>query len=319
MADLIIKVTGLSRRRILWDDDAPSSQTPPPPESGQTEESPFVDPDKELWEFSVKLPKGVNLQPFGPTKTNYQIDPNRPCEGINMGETLSLKEAVKQDRKIAAIKIIRTVTGLGLKEAKDAFEENVTAWKAGLTKAALKAELQAELDEAAKELANANKDAKVEAAIHQAKTIPAKNNFVVKHSGNGHKSNFKRKLVNLEKDAIRAEFLSINGCGTEDHWVVFRKNNLSAEVTIFQVTGFVSYLHRDVAAHGKTMKQLPDFQAYLKWLKNQYGLWKQYNSAKYEGYRQKNSGNKDAHKIGEINTAEGPKFTNEMPPNMKYA
>ena len=46
------------------------------------------------------------------------------------GTLITLREAVDQNQKIMCIKIIRSITGLGLKEAKDLVDHNYEEWKA---------------------------------------------------------------------------------------------------------------------------------------------------------------------------------------------
>lgn len=116
-------------------------------------------------------------------------------------------------------------------------------------------------------------------------------------SGNGHKSEKKRDLTDTEKDSIRAEFVAQNGTADDDHWVEFKKG-MDDEVAIFQVTGFVSYLHREVA-RGNII--LGNQSAYLTWLKGQYKLWAQYQSPKYSSYRAK------------VAKATQPQYANGMP------
>lgn len=106
------------------------------------------------------------------------------------------------------------------------------------------------------------------------------------NNGNGHKSDMKRKLLNHEKDKIRAFFISNDGIIEEDACVKFREEALDPIVAIFQVTGFVSYLHREIAS-GKDIVRQIDMVKYMAWMKKQKALWAQYNSAKYAGYRQK--------------------------------
>lgn len=104
-------------------------------------------------------------------------------------------------------------------------------------------------------------------------------------NGNGHKSEKTRDLHDRERDGMRNWFISKNGQIADDDCVEF-KNGMAADVAIFQVTGFISYLHRDVAC-GRT--QLSDLAAYEKWMHDKYGkLWAQYNDPKYVQSRQQN-------------------------------
>jgi hypothetical protein len=107
--------------------------------------------------------------------------------------------------------------------------------------------------------------------------------------GNGHKKQMIRKLIDSERDYFRREFLSKNGQITEDFCVAM-KRNVSPDVAIFQVTGFISYLHRDVAL-GRT--QVRDLMAYCEWMRTKYeDLWAQYNKPIFVQTRQQNAQNR---------------------------
>jgi hypothetical protein len=101
--------------------------------------------------------------------------------------------------------------------------------------------------------------------------------------GNGHAPGKKRKLNNPEKDNIKAEFMALNG-EFEDA----KKSctallpQMGTDVTVWQITGFVSYLHREIAAN---QLQVPDMDAYMKFIENHRRLWAQYNSQKYQNLR----------------------------------
>jgi len=104
-------------------------------------------------------------------------------------------------------------------------------------------------------------------------------------NGNGHKSQKVRSMLDGEKDFIRSEFLRVNGQIADDACVEMKKSSaIAAEVAIFQVTGFVSYLHRKVAEGDLTVNDLP---AYLTFLQGHRGLWMTYNSPKYEEMRRR--------------------------------
>jgi hypothetical protein len=64
--------------------------------------------------------------------------------------------------------------------------------------------------------------------------------------GNGHKKEKVRNLFNHERDYLRSAFLLRGGMLNEDDCLGL-KANMAAEVAIFQITGFISYLHREVA------------------------------------------------------------------------
>lgn len=104
-------------------------------------------------------------------------------------------------------------------------------------------------------------------------------------NGNGHKKEAIRKLSDSEKDAIRAFFMSVDGQIEEDACVDLKKN-MADDIAIFQVTGFVSYLHAEVAS-GKI--KLRDIEAYVEWMKAKYpSMLERYNSLKYQKLRQHN-------------------------------
>jgi len=100
-----------------------------------------------------------------------------------------------------------------------------------------------------------------------------------KRTGNGHKSDMKRKLNDQEKDLIREEFITLNGQIHEDACVeVHKKLPVPTDIGIFQVTGFVSYLHFQVAARKIIVR---DLQAYETFLQAKYAkLWAQYQKIK---------------------------------------
>lgn len=105
-------------------------------------------------------------------------------------------------------------------------------------------------------------------------------------NGNGHISMKKRSLSNDEKDLMRSFFRSKNGIFEEDDLVAFREQRLDPEVSIFQVTGFMTLIHKDIAA-GRF--SVPNMAAYLEWMRKQRRLAARYNSPKYQRLRQKNA------------------------------
>lgn len=108
--------------------------------------------------------------------------------------------------------------------------------------------------------------------------------FFGKESANGHKIEKKRDLLDTEKDSLRAFFESVDGQVEEDGCVTL-KNSMDADVGIFQVTGFISYLHREVASG----KKLNDVEGYIEWMKSKYpALMERYNSDKYVALRRQN-------------------------------
>lgn len=108
-----------------------------------------------------------------------------------------------------------------------------------------------------------------------------------KRFGNGHVSAKKRDLYDSERDKIYRElFLPKNGQIENDDCVCF-KPSLDPEVSIFQITGFVSVLHTEVA---EGILQLRDLVSYEKWMSNKYGgtLWARYNNPRFVAVRQMN-------------------------------
>lgn len=107
-------------------------------------------------------------------------------------------------------------------------------------------------------------------------------------NGNGHKSTKKRDLSGAEKDAIRAHFIGADGIIEEDDLVRLKPTfPRGDELSIFQLNGFVSYLHRKIAYGNRRIIDRIDMNRYMEWMKKQVKLWAQYNSPKYETYRRK--------------------------------
>lgn len=102
-------------------------------------------------------------------------------------------------------------------------------------------------------------------------------------SGNGHKIEKVRNLDGSEKNGIRSFFLAKNGCIENDACVEYKKH-LSADVAIFQVTGFVTYLHLCVATGKLTLSNMKNYRTFLKGHRN---LWATYDSPKYRALRAK--------------------------------
>jgi hypothetical protein len=133
---------------------------------------------------------------------------------------------------------------------------------------------------------------------------------------NGHKSKKVRSLHDEERDIIRNEFINLNGQTTADHWVQFKEQFIPQVVAIFQITGFVSYLHREVA---KNSLILPNITAYKEWLKGQINLWAQYTSQKYQVYRNKKAALDQPVQTVQVNISGPPKLAVGFPGKMKYA
>lgn len=102
-------------------------------------------------------------------------------------------------------------------------------------------------------------------------------------SKNGHKVEKVRDLLDSERDCLRGEFIRKNGITNEDDCVSIKEDRMGPEVAIFQVTGFFTYLHAEVAK-GKIV--LRDMSAYLNHLMSMRALYARYNSPKYVAMRQ---------------------------------
>jgi hypothetical protein len=122
----------------------------------------------------------------------------------------------------------------------------------------------------------ASKPAVVEASKPVDPSIPT-------GSKNGHKVQKVRDLLDHERDILRGEFLYKNGITNEDDCVAIREDRMGPEVAIFQVTGFFTYLHAEVAKGKLTLKDMP---AYLDHLMSMRALYARYNSPKYVAMRQ---------------------------------
>ncbi len=122
------------------------------------------------------------------------------------------------------------------------------------------------------------------AATAPAATAPAAAS--APRNGNGHATTWKRKLNDNEKNYIHGEFLKLNG-EFEDakKSCTAMLPRMGAEISVWQITGFVSYLHREIAAN---RSQVGDMDVYMKFLKNHKKLWAQYNSSKYAALRKVN-------------------------------
>jgi len=101
--------------------------------------------------------------------------------------------------------------------------------------------------------------------------------------GNGHKIEKKRDLTDEEKGLIRDFFTGRNGQIENDACVEFKKN-LDPDIAIFQVAGFVTYLHHLIAMGKWTVA---DMTAYISFLKSHRALWSTYDSPKYRALRRR--------------------------------
>ena len=101
-------------------------------------------------------------------------------------------------------------------------------------------------------------------------------------NGNGHKSLKNRSLLDGERDDIRAEFMTLNGEIDTDACVRLKADKLSDEVSIFQVTGFMTSLHMKIA---RGELRVWDMNAYESFLQSHRDMWARYNSPKYATMR----------------------------------
>jgi hypothetical protein len=108
----------------------------------------------------------------------------------------------------------------------------------------------------------------------------------VRPSRNGHRSEMVRKLNDDERAWLRTKFLQKNGQIANDDCVAFKGQIISDCIAIFQITGYVSVLHRYVALGRLELRDLP---AYLNWMHEKYrGLWSQYNNERFTAARRTN-------------------------------
>jgi hypothetical protein len=123
-----------------------------------------------------------------------------------------------------------------------------------------------------------------------------------KRTGNGHTKAKIRDLTDPERDCMRNHlFLPKNGQIDNDDCVTFRHNALPSEVAIFQVTGYISVLHTEVA-EGRTAVQ--DLVAYEQWMREKYNgtLWARYINPNFSLVRVQNAtqianGHAPTHKV----------------------
>jgi hypothetical protein len=117
-------------------------------------------------------------------------------------------------------------------------------------------------------------------------TVNTKALSEVVRSGNGHKIAKVRGLDDDEKNHIRRFFQAVNGEIRPDACVALRNAMpTKAEISIFQVTGFVTYMHGEVMAGLATVRNLPRYLAYLQ---SHRAMWAKYNSPKYAAMRLQN-------------------------------
>jgi hypothetical protein len=93
-------------------------------------------------------------------------------------------------------------------------------------------------------------------------------------------------LTDEERTKIRKWFLLKNGIIEDKDCVEFRTECFPPEVTIFQITGFASLLHAEVA-EGKIW--LKDVLSYTSWIEKKNGaLWARWNNPEYMKVRHAN-------------------------------
>jgi hypothetical protein len=120
-------------------------------------------------------------------------------------------------------------------------------------------------------------------------------------SGNGHKIAKVRSLSDHEKNRIRVFFQAVNGEIRPDSctrlWQSMVQEPDSKDISVFQVTGFVTYLHGQVMGGVDTVRNLPRYLAYLQTHRE---MWLKYNSPKYAAMRLNNHVNHQLVKILEF-------------------
>jgi hypothetical protein len=104
--------------------------------------------------------------------------------------------------------------------------------------------------------------------------------------GNGHVAAKSRKLTDEEKNKIRKWFILKSGIIESKDCAEFRVDCFPPEITIWQITGFVSLLHNE-AAEG--LIWLVQALEYAQWLKEKQGaLWGRWNNPQYVKVRHAN-------------------------------
>jgi len=87
---------------------------------------------------------------------------------------------------------------------------------------------------------------------------------VPKGSKNGHKVEFKRKLTADEAKGLRKWWISKNGCVGWDDAVDYRIAHLPPEITIFQVNGYLTILHKALAKGKETIADVAKYNEHRK-------------------------------------------------------
>ena len=140
-----------------------------------------------------------------------------------------------------------------------------------------------------------------------------------KRVGNGHKSTKTRDLMDSDRVLMRDQlFFPQNGQIDDDDCLTF-KDKLPEEVAVFQITGYISVLHRYVA-EGRI--QVMNLEAYEQWMSSKYGgsLWARYNDSKFVAVRIRNqeavaNGEAPSHHVTEsIQISTIPRFSSSTRP-----
>lgn len=117
--------------------------------------------------------------------------------------------------------------------------------------------------------------------VHESETESEPTSSV--RNGNGHKKEKARDLNDNEKNYLRSEFISHNGQFIYKDCTKELKPQMGSDIAIWQVTGFISYLHREVAAG---QLDLPNLPQYLDFLKDKYpSMAARYESQKFQQLR----------------------------------
>jgi hypothetical protein len=127
-----------------------------------------------------------------------------------------------------------------------------------------------------------------------------------------------RKITESERTWLKERFLRKNGQIEDDDCVTFKSQMVSETIAIFQITGYISVLHRYVALGRLELRNLG---AYVSWMERKYrdkagqSIWTQYNNARFVTIR---TTNQQARQLGRpaeatipieevpIQTMEGP-------------
>lgn len=119
-----------------------------------------------------------------------------------------------------------------------------------------------------------------------------------KRAGNGHVSNFVRKLTNPERDLIRNEFLKMDGRFEYRGARAILKPLMGNEVTVWQICGFLSRIHDEVYRGDLELK---DPASYFEFMSEKYPKLHARYMAKY------------ASQFGEDGDVPAPKFAEGFP------